>query len=348
MSLVSVHNEWDPLEEIIVGTAIGARIPLQDRGLFAVSYADFYDRPEQIPSGAYCERVIQETEEDLEELTAELRKLGIVVRRPDPIDYSHVVSTPDWKSDGMYSYCPRDLLLAIGDTVIETPMPLRSRFLESAAYKSILVEYLESGSRWLSAPKPRLLDSMYVIPESGSPRLSESEPAFDAANVLRSGRDLIYLVSCSGNRIGGRWLQSVLGRDYRVHLCEDLYDSTHLDTTITLLRPGLALVNPERVSSSNLPPPLRSWDLIQCPQMVDGGFVGEQPYTSLWIGMNLLMIRPDLALVDKNQTPLIRALEKHAIEVLAMPLRHARTLGGSFHCVTLDVRRKGTLEDYAS
>ena len=28
MSLVDVHTEWDPLEEIIVGTMAGARMPV--------------------------------------------------------------------------------------------------------------------------------------------------------------------------------------------------------------------------------------------------------------------------------------------------------------------------------
>ena len=29
-----------------------------------------------------------------------------------------------------------------------------------------------------------------------------------------------------------------------------------------------------------------------------------------------------------------------------MRLRHAKILGGGFHCVTLDLNRKGTLEQY--
>lgn len=34
--------------------------------------------------------------------------------------------------------------------------------------------------------------------------LGETEPVFDAANVLRAGRDLYYLVSGSGNELGAR------------------------------------------------------------------------------------------------------------------------------------------------
>jgi hypothetical protein len=30
-----------------------------------------------------------------------------------------------------------------------------------------------------------------------------------------------------------------------------------------------------------------------------------------------------------------------------MPLTHSRVFGGGFHCVTLDVRRRGSLETYS-
>jgi N-dimethylarginine dimethylaminohydrolase len=62
--------------------------------------------------------------------------------------------------------------------------------------------------------------------------------------------------------------------------------------------------------------------------------------------MNLLMVRPDLAVVDANQTELVRLLESKGITVLPRRLRHSRVLGGGFHCVTLDTVRDGGPEDY--
>ena len=41
------------------------------------------------------------------------------------------------------------------------------------------------------------------------------------------GKDLIYLVSGSGNYLGAKWLQSVLGDEYRVHTTEGIYRSAH-------------------------------------------------------------------------------------------------------------------------
>jgi glycine amidinotransferase len=59
------------------------------------------------------------------------------------------------------------------------------------------------------------------------------------------------------------------------------------------------------------------------------------------------MINPALAVVNELQIPLIRELERHGVDVVPLPMRHARNLSGGFHCVSLDVRRTGTLEDYS-
>lgn len=345
MSIVDVHNEWDPLEEVVIGTISGARVPEPDLSLHAVEFGEL-DSPSQIPSGPYPDRVIKETEVELDLLSEELRKLGVTVRRPESRDHAATVATPDWVANGFYDYCPRDVLLTIGDRIIETPMVLRSRFLEPFAYKAMLLEYFNSGARWFSAPKPRLLDDMFDLGAAAGHRLRDLEPAFDAANVLRFGSDILYLVSDSGNEMGWKWLQSMLGEAYTVHPCRNLYASTHVDSTIVPLKPGLVLLNPARVNDDNMPEFLRSWDKIWCPPLNDIGFVGERPYCSTWIGMNLLTVRPGLVIADERQPDLIRALEGNGIDVLPMRLTHARTLGGSFHCVSLDVRRTGTLETY--
>jgi len=345
MSIVNVYNEWDPLEEVIVGTAIGAQIPIGDKGLHVIRYSD-YENVDKIPSGPHMQRIISETEEDLEKLVEVFENLKIKVRRPNVTKHSKVYSTPDWSSDGMYNYCPRDILLPVGNTIIETPMSLRSRLFETVAYKDLLIEYMSSGSRWVSAPKPQLLDSMYNEIDASKSALHELEPVFDAANILRVGKDIIYLVSDTGNKMGALWLQNMLGDKYRVHPCENLYASTHIDTTITLLRPGLVLVNPERVRDDNLPEIFKKWEVLVAPEMVDMGYTGVS-FGSAWIGMNFMMINPNLAVVCKHQKPLIKLLESHKIDVIPLELRHSRTLGGGFHCVTLDVRRKGIFEDYS-
>ena len=62
------------------------------------------------------------------------------------------------------------------------------------------------------------------------------------------GKDILYLVSSSGNEVGARWLQIVLGNEYKVHTTRDIYRSSHIDSTILCLRPGLVLLNSTRVN----------------------------------------------------------------------------------------------------
>ncbi|MCB9791356.1 MAG: inosamine-phosphate amidinotransferase 1 [Alphaproteobacteria bacterium] len=340
------HNEWDPLEEVIVGSALHARLPLYDGGMNRLE-PETKDSLPSLEDRFYPDFVIEETEEDLAALVAALEGMGVRVRRPDPIRFDERMKTPLWESDYYFQYPPRDILLMVGDLMIETPSPFRSRQYESWAYRRVLLEYLQRGARWVSAPRPMLTDALYTTSPSGAPALRELEPVFDAANVLRMGEDILYLVSCSGNELGAQWLQSTLGEDYRVHLCRDLYAGTHLDTTLALLRPGLVLANPERVTQDKLPAPLKGWDVLYAPEdMRSPAYSPFAPISSRWLGMNLLMVRPDLAIVDAHQEALMRLLERHGITSVPLRLRHGPILAGGFHCVTVDVQRRGALEDY--
>lgn len=368
MSNVSVFTEWDPLEEVIVGHAQNIRVPMADPGLWAIEYRDQCAMMD-IPSGPHSDQVIEETEEDLNDLVETFEDLGVVVRRPEPMNHAQVFATPDWQSDGQQNYCPRDLFVAIGNWIIEAPMTLRSRHFETLAYRELMLSYLKSGCRWIAAPKPRLADDIYVFYDhmhslnggaqyggsahangNGYPTkleiaIREHEPIFDAANILRIGRDILYLVSDTGNRLGAQWLQTILGSEFKVHAYDNVYSGSHVDTTITLVRPGLVVVNAERVAPTNLPDLFRGWDVIYLDEVVDIGFTGPCT-TSKWIGMNFMMVNQALAIVDATQTPLIRELAKRKVDVIPLRLRHARTLAGGFHCVTLDVRRRGQLETY--
>ncbi|GAA4989995.1 amidinotransferase [Yinghuangia aomiensis] len=348
------HDEFSPLLEVVVGTARGAYLPdpHTDRSAWLNLYGDLTaDQLAGVRGGPVDPRVIEESEEDLDALADTLTALGVRVHRPAPVDHSRTHATPSWSAPGLYGYCPRDLALVVGSAIIETPSPMRARYHELDTLRHVFTGYAQAGSVWLAAPKPRLADELYPVDSVGRPVLGDGEPAFEAANVLRIGRDLLYLVSASGNEAGLRWLRSVLALagEYTVHAVRGVYAYTHIDSTIALIRPGLVLFNPERVTEDTVPAPLRSWDRIWCPPMRDTGTPatgGRPPLSSPWIGMNLLMVNPRLAVVDAAQTDLIAALEKHGVDVLPHTLRHARTLGGGLHCVTLDTVRQGACESY--
>jgi glycine amidinotransferase/scyllo-inosamine-4-phosphate amidinotransferase 1 len=171
--------------------------------------------------------------------------------------------------------------------------------------------------------------------------LTEVEPSFDAANILRDNDNLYYLVSNSGNEAGARYLQELVGPDKKVWPIKGLYSFMHLDSTIALLREGLMLLNPSRVKSiDQLPKPLQSWDYIYAPEPQDIGHFPGYCNASPWLNMNLFSISPNLVALHKSQDNLRIILEKKGIECAMLPGRQQRTLGGGFHCVTLDLERK--------
>ena len=337
--MVRVNNEWDTLKEVFVGNVENANNPIKNKDLHCINYAD-QDNIDSVNVGYYPEQVIEETKEDLEELVSTLKSFGVTVKRPTTQHSAKIFQTPDWFSDGYYTYCPRDSVVVIGDTIIESPMALRSRYFETFSFRDEFIDYMKKGTRWVSAPKPRLRDDSYQREDLDKLTLTDIEPVFDAANILRCNNDILYLLSNTGNELGARWLQNFLGSEYKVHVLRNMYSYVHLDSTIALLREGLCLLNPDRVNEDNIPEVLKSWDKIWCPDMVDIGYYGDFNHASVWIGINLLSLTSNLVICDENQLELHKELYKHNIEVIPMRLRHARTLGGSFHCVTLDINRK--------
>ena len=336
--MVNVNNEYGKLKEVIVGTIDNANMPSHGLDLHAINYAD----KDQIPSNerfGFHPDVYQETEEDLNHLVKTLEDFGTKVHRPEPIDTSKTISNGYWETDQYYTFCPRDTMTVIGDTIIEAPMTLRSRQFETDAYRGLFTDYMRKGAKWVCAPKPRLTSESYQREDLSKLTLTEEEPVFDAANILRHNDDILYLNSNTGNKLGKIWLENVLGDQYNVHYLENMYSYSHIDSTIAILRDGLVLLNPSRVNDNNMPELFKNWDKIYAPPMVDIGYKGVLR-ASEWVGVNLLSLDENTIIVDNRQTELIKELKKYNIEALDCKLRHSRTLGGSFHCVTADMVRE--------
>jgi hypothetical protein len=105
------------------------------------------------------------------------------------------------------------------------------------------------------------------------------------------------------------------------------------------LREGLVMLNASRVNFDNVPRAFDGWQKIWINDVVPQDFY-QYPYASKWIAMNMLVVNPNTVIVDKKQTELIKTLKSYRFEIIPLELRHSRTLGGGFHCVTLDTRRK--------
>ena len=347
--VVCAYNEWDPLEEVIVGTVAGACVPSWDVSLEATLPEDWWDFFRAHGGSPFPAGQVAAAERDLTELVHILEGEGVTVRRPDPVDYARPYSTPDWNSPGgLYAAMPRDILLVVGDLIIESPMAWRSRYYEIHAYRPLLQEYFRRGARWIAAPRPTLRDDFYDAgydPEGqGRFVATEAEPTFDAADFIRCGRDLFVQRSHVTNRIGIEWVRRHLGSGFTVHEVA-LADPhpMHIDASLMPLAPGKLLINPERVPV--VPPQFRGWDVLEAPRP---RIPDDHPLymTSKWINMNVLMLDEERVIVEREDEPMIRALRNFGLRPIPCGFLHFNTFGGSFHCATADIRRRGALQSY--
>jgi glycine amidinotransferase/scyllo-inosamine-4-phosphate amidinotransferase 1 len=158
----------------------------------------------------------------------------------------------------------------------------------------------------------------------------------DAANVLRLNDSMLYLLSPSGNLEAYHWLRDHFP-DVNIELC-NFYSGVHIDSTIVPLREGLVLLNASRVTEENCPGVFDDWDKIWVNDVVEQDFY-RYPYASKWIGLNMLAVNPTTVIMDWQQIHLRQQLAAFGFDVVPLPMRHSRTLGGGFHCVTLDLVR---------
>jgi glycine amidinotransferase len=348
---VSSHNEWDPLEEVIVGIVAGASFPPWHVAVDAVLPANQRARFKRDAGRSFPAERIAAARRELDELSATLEAEGVTVRRPEPRDQRRPFGTPGWTSTGLYDAMPRDVLLVVGNEILECPLAWRSRYHATSAFRPLLKEYFLQGARWSAAPKPELPDELYLDdwtqPLPGEPQsyvIGEHEPTFDAADFVRCGRDIIGQRSNVTNDFGIEWLRRHLGSDYRVHVFEfDDSHPMHIDATLMPLAPGKLLVNPERVSKP--PAMFKGWDVLAAPRPV---IPAAHPLymTSPWINMNVLMLDEERVVVERQDEPMIAALKRWGMTPILCDFRNFNSFGGSFHCATLDVRRRGTLQSY--
>lgn len=372
---INSHNEWDKLREIIVGRGDGHANLIFPKGPIT---EELLNKAAALAKKAFPQWLTDEINEDLEGLCSVLRSFGVKVYRPDLSHNNKLFITPYFSAVGDHVYNMRDLHLVVGNTVIESPSQEQHRYFEAMGLYPVWYEYFKEGLRWIAGPKQRIPgDHMIIYTAAGKDgyddgqkyiKLKEDEILFEAANTLRLGKDLLYLVSRSGNYLGAKWLQSVLGDEYRVHTTDKIYRSSHIDSTALALAPGAVLLNGTRVNEKNCPEIFNKWkklyftDIFPAPErtlkfheevrkkvyqelLELGVRSGLDSVSSPWIGMNVLSIDPKTVIVDKIQTPLIKFLEKNNFTVVPISFRHSYYMGG-IHCSTLDTVRDSKLESY--
>ena len=362
-TVVNSWNEWDPLKHVILGVPDGCCIPPPEPA----------SEP-KIPKnsdmrgmhGPRSQESVEKAKEQIDNFAKMLEERGIRVDRPTPLDFNQEVGTPEWMHGSMFGCMPaRDILLTVGKEIIEATMSYRSRWFEFLCYRPLLQKYFaeDPNMRWEAAPKPRLTDTSYkpgylndsITIEERLKMVAdrnfvttEAEPLFDAADILRFGKDLFVQHGFTTNLKAMDWLQRHFP-DHRVHALNfpgDPYP-IHIDATFTPLRPGLIINNPQR----RLPNEQRKifhingWEIIDSAQPAH-----KNPpplcYSSVWLSMNVLMLDPNTVCVEASEVYQMEQFDKLGFEVLPVPFRDAYPFGGGLHCATADVYRESECKDY--
>ena len=63
--------------------------------------------------------------------------------------------------------------------------------------------------------------------------------------------------------------------------------------------------------------------------------------------VNILVLDDKHICINKSNKTLETFLKKHNMEPIVVPWRHRYFWDGGLHCITLDLRREGPIEDYS-
>ena len=182
----------------------------------------------------------------------------------------------------------------------------------------------------------------------------ENTPYWEAANLLRVGLDIVFLISISGNELGYKNFREHLDARYkgrvRVHPLRNSYSGIHIDTTITLigwnekLRKYLVFADESVTDPTTIPPIFRgkNWVVLEITKkhILDFGQMKGYEITSTKLAENFFMINSKLAVVDEKQTKMIELLEFYGIECMKCSNPYGREVAGGFHCMTNDWNRQ--------
>ncbi|KAI4120884.1 MAG: hypothetical protein LQ347_007006, partial [Umbilicaria vellea] len=277
MPLISADNEWSPLKAVIVGRAEHSAFPSEPPHMMAATMVKQY-LAEFRHKNPFPAEILEKAQQELDNFAAVLEQHGVRVYRPREVDWV--------KAGGYTGAMPRDALMTVGNTLIESAFAWRCRRDEvQLAYTDILDQLSSSGSaRIYRAPVIVGEDTVYDGlanetngdhdngvngSDNGGWAINNSRPAFDTADFMRFGKTIIGQISNVTNPKGVQYLQAIVPEGYTVEILKTTEGLTtrHIDATIVPLRRGLMIYVPDRVSEESIRQHavFRDWELHPYP-----------------------------------------------------------------------------------
>ena len=321
--VINSHNSWSQLEEVWLGD---------------VYPAAWYDHLEPAVRDVF-QQLTSITQEDLRTIQQTLESIGVVVKRPvynniDDYVFNEILTKPQ--------ICPRDQFVTVGNT---------------------LWYHIDHICPWQPTVSEYLKDSASAV------KINHNT-SINGANIVRAGRDIII------DRDVFDFEYANTFPDYRVHLVDN---GGHMDGCFSILKPGLILANHYFDDYERTFP---GWEIIMLddPTYAAAPSTGyQQPYPAYngkfwdpavasnqsfnehvvkhaldWVGdyretyfeLNCLVVNESNVVMLSENATLAEELSRRNITVHWVPFRTRSFWDGAMHCLTVDIRRQSTIEDF--
>jgi hypothetical protein len=322
--VINSHNSWSQLEEVWLGD---------------VYPASWYDHLDSEVRDVFQE-LTQITQEDLSIIQKTIEEFGVVVRRPTYDNFEDFLEGDDKLTKPQI--CPRDQFITVGNTLL--------------------------CHAWYSTPWKKTLE-IYRNDPASSVKINHNSN-INGANVVRVGRDIII----DRDVFDFKYQQEF--PDYRVQLVNN---GGHMDGCFAILKPGLILANHYFDDYERTFP---GWQIIMLDNPTYGAAPStgyQQPYPVYngkfwdpavkttrsfnehvirhaldWVGdyretyfeLNCLVINEQNVVMLGYNAEIEKELAQHNITVHWVPFRARSFWDGAMHCLTVDIRRQSTIEDF--
>lgn len=363
--MYSVYQHWDRLKTCVVGRSYPP---------------EFYNFIENVKLRNLFEKIAVETEEDFTSLEKLLNKFNVKTIRPlvPEVDVIERINCGE-RIPSPISMIPRDQMIMIGNTFLL--FPYDEIFVKAGGRRGNLRDIADQQSfnetknlDWWKPITDDVIASGNVIVEKTWDELLK----FIRANgITRCGKDLYFGMNDNAAlRVGIKKLQKKYFSNYR---CHEVRTHGHTDGVYKPVVPGLIVstIHADEISYASEFP---GWEVVNIPdegwnkttewnnlkqknngawwikghenndELID--FV--QTWLSDWVGfveetvfdVNMLMIDKKNVICNGYNKTVFDAFERHGITPHILNLRHRYFWDGGLHCVTLDLDREGTMEDY--
>jgi hypothetical protein len=349
----TVYQHWDPLEVCIVGRSYSPK---------------FYGFIKNDRVRRTLERIAEETEEDYQKLVALLEKFKVQVLRPELIDSPEFYMMPSGRI-APPPMCPRDFTIMLGDKFYFRTQDNKVHDVGADSWHPELSPISSDLHTW---------GTVLDIIKQTNPVYNVTIPALcraNAAMITRIGRDIYLGTEHLGEQQQPR-IQS-LSTAYPEYRWHSVDTAGHNDGIFCPVKPGLIVSLCDIPTYAETFPDWevvyvtdQSWRLVD-PFMelkkknrgkwwVPGEELNDEftkfveSWLTHWVGyveetvfdVNMLVVDQKNVICNNYNQQVFDAFVRHGITPHVINFRHRYFWDGGLHCITSDVARQGTMQDY--